>query len=68
MISPTRVALISALEPVFAALAGWWIGEAITIRVIMGGTLIIAGMLVAELRHFLKRKPHDDKNNSNPTT
>lgn len=68
MISPTRVALISTLEPVFAALAGWWVGETITLRIILGGTLIIAGMLVAELRHFFKRKPYDDRNYSDPTT
>jgi drug/metabolite transporter (DMT)-like permease len=54
MISPTRLALISAIEPVFAAMAGWWIGEIITRRIITGGTLIIIGMLVAELRHILK--------------
>jgi drug/metabolite transporter (DMT)-like permease len=68
MISPTRVALISALEPVFAALAGWWVGEIITLRIIIGGTLIIAGMLVAELRHFFKGRQHDDTNHSDPTT
>jgi drug/metabolite transporter (DMT)-like permease len=68
MISPTRVALISALEPVFAALTGWWVGESITIRVIMGGTMIIAGMLVAELRHFFIGKQHDDKDHSDSPT
>ncbi len=52
--SPTRVGLIAALEPVFAALAGWWIGEAITMRVILGGMLILAGMLTAELGHLLR--------------
>jgi len=56
LVSPTRLALIAALEPVFAALAGWWIGEVITLRVIIGGALIIAGMLVAESRHFFRRK------------
>jgi drug/metabolite transporter (DMT)-like permease len=55
LVSPTRVALIAALEPVFAAVAGWWVGEIITWRIIIGGTLIIIGMLVAELRHLLKR-------------
>jgi drug/metabolite transporter (DMT)-like permease len=54
--SPTRVALIAALEPVFAAMAGWWVGETLTRRVIAGGALIVMGMLVAELSHFLKRK------------
>jgi len=56
LVSPTRLALIAALEPVFAALAGWWVGEVITLRIIIGGTLIIAGMLVAESRHFFKRE------------
>jgi drug/metabolite transporter (DMT)-like permease len=54
--SPTRVGLISALEPVFAAAAGWWIGEAITLQVVIGGILIMTGMLVAELGHLLRRK------------
>jgi drug/metabolite transporter (DMT)-like permease len=67
MISPTRVALISALEPVFAALASWWVGEIITLRVIIGGALIITGMLVAELRHFFKRKTPNDQTYTNPT-
>lgn len=56
LISPTRVALIAALEPVFAALAGWWVGEMITLRISMGGVLIVAGMVVAELRYILKKK------------
>ncbi len=47
--SPTRVALIGAMEPVFAALAGWWIGEPITLRILVGGALILTGMVVAEL-------------------
>jgi drug/metabolite transporter (DMT)-like permease len=50
--SPTRVALIAALEPVFAALAGWWVGEAVTLRILSGGTLIVIGMLLAELGHL----------------
>jgi drug/metabolite transporter (DMT)-like permease len=55
LVSPTRVALIAALEPVFAAAAGWWVGEIITLRIIIGGMLIVLGMLVAESRHLLKR-------------
>jgi drug/metabolite transporter (DMT)-like permease len=54
--SPTRVALIAALEPVFAAIGGWWIGELITSRIIFGGALIIAGMLLAELGHLLRQR------------
>lgn len=54
--SPTRVALIAALEPVFAAVGGWWVGELITPRIVLGGALIIAGMLLAEVGHLLRRK------------
>lgn len=54
--SPTRIALIAALEPVFAAAAGWWVGEALTVRIIAGGALIFIGMLVAELGHLLRQK------------
>lgn len=52
--SPTRVALIAALEPVFAAVGGWWVGEVITPRILTGGALIVAGMLLAELRYLLR--------------
>lgn len=54
--SPTRVALIAALEPVFAAIGGWWVGEIITPRIFMGGALILAGMLLAELGHLLRQR------------
>lgn len=54
--SPTRVALIAALEPVFAALGGWWVGEIITPRILTGGALIVAGMLLAELGHLLRQR------------
>ncbi len=56
LVSPTRLALIAALEPVFAALAGWWVGETLTTRILIGGTLILAGMLVAESRHIFKKE------------
>ncbi|MCK6628069.1 MAG: DMT family transporter [Anaerolineae bacterium] len=54
--SPTRVALIAALEPVFAAIGGWWVGEIITPRILMGGALIVAGMLLAELGYLLRQR------------
>jgi len=54
--SPTRVALIAALEPVFAAVGGWWVGEAITPRILTGGALIVAGMLLAELGYLLRQQ------------
>jgi hypothetical protein len=32
------------------------VGELITPRIVFGGTLIIAGMLLAELGHLLRQK------------
>jgi drug/metabolite transporter (DMT)-like permease len=47
----THTALIFALEPVFAAVfSALLYGEALTARALVGGALILAGMLVAELR------------------
>lgn len=54
--SPTHVGLIATLEPVFAALAGWWVGESITSRIISGGALIVLGMLLAELGPLLRQR------------
>ncbi len=53
----THVALIYALEPVFAAAVAHWLrGEVITPRMQLGCALILAGMLCAELGPHL-RKP-----------
>ena len=47
--SPTRVALIFALEPVFAALTSYFvINEAFTASMIAGCGLILAGIILAE--------------------
>jgi drug/metabolite transporter (DMT)-like permease len=49
ILPPVRVALISALEPVFAALwAALFIGERLTLRELMGGALIVFGVVVGE--------------------
>ena len=48
--SSARAALIFCLEPIFAAGAAWvWLGERLSGPQYVGGALIIAGMLVAEL-------------------
>ncbi len=48
--SPTHTALIFSLEPVFAALFSFLLArEPITGRVVLGGTLILAGTLIAEI-------------------
>ncbi|MCA1831906.1 MAG: DMT family transporter [Actinomycetota bacterium] len=50
VVSPTRVALILAMESVFAALFGFWFaGERIGAIGWAGGALILAGVLVGEL-------------------
>ena len=48
--TPTRTALLFSLEPVFAALFGWWLAaELLGPRELLGCTLILAGMVMAEL-------------------
>jgi drug/metabolite transporter (DMT)-like permease len=47
---PTRVAIIMSTEPVFAALfAVLFGGESATMRMLIGGLLVLAAMLMAEL-------------------
>lgn len=49
--TPTRVALIFATEPVFAAIAGYfWANDRLSASAIIGCILILFGMVVAELR------------------
>lgn len=49
--SPTRTALIYALEPVWAWLTSWLaLGEKLSALAIAGGSLILAGVLLVELK------------------
>jgi drug/metabolite transporter (DMT)-like permease len=48
--TPTHTALLFSLEPVFAALFGWWLAhEVLGAKELIGCGLILAGMIVAEL-------------------
>ncbi len=48
--SAVKVALIFALEPVFAALTAWTVGgERVTIAGVLGGLLIVVAMILGEL-------------------
>jgi len=48
--TPSHTALLFSLEPVFAALFGWWLAsEALGLKELIGCALILAAMLVAEL-------------------
>ena len=58
ILPPVRVALISSLEPMFAALwAALFIGERLTTRELAGGALIVAGVVVGEAGAALRRAP-----------
>jgi drug/metabolite transporter (DMT)-like permease len=49
--SPTHAAVLISLEPVFAVLTSWLLGsERLGPRVLLGGALIFAGILLAELK------------------
>jgi drug/metabolite transporter (DMT)-like permease len=55
--TPTRTAIILSMEPVFAALFAWfWLGEKMGMWGWMGAGSILAGILLAELGPFLRRK------------
>lgn len=56
--TPTHTALLFSLEPVFAALFGWWwAGEQLGARALLGCGLILLGMIVAELGDGAEPQP-----------
>lgn len=63
--TPTRVALIFAMEPVFAAICGYiWAGDRLAFSAILGCLFIFAGMIFAELpssKLLFKRKTNKDE-------
>lgn len=51
--TPTHTGLIFSLEPIFAAIfAIIFLGESITIQLIIGGLFIFGGNIIAQLEHF----------------
>jgi drug/metabolite transporter (DMT)-like permease len=49
-LSPTRAAIIMSMEPVFAAFfATLFGGESMTLRVLLGGAMVLSAMLIVEL-------------------
>jgi drug/metabolite transporter (DMT)-like permease len=62
--SATHAAIIFALEPVVAALlAAWFLGERLGLRGNLGGLLVIAGIVAAELK--LRGSPRPDQSSGN---
>lgn len=54
--TPNRAALIFSLEPVFAALFAYWIlGHRLALQEWIGGALVLAGILISELRISAQR-------------
>jgi drug/metabolite transporter (DMT)-like permease len=49
-VTPTRATVIYAMEPVWAGLFGWLMGERMSAIALVGAALILCGMLVSELR------------------
>jgi drug/metabolite transporter (DMT)-like permease len=48
-VGPSRTALLLLLEPVFAVVAGYFVGDRLGVSGISGALLILLGILVAEL-------------------
>jgi drug/metabolite transporter (DMT)-like permease len=47
---PTRSAIIMSMEPVFASFFAVWLGgEDVTTRLLVGGSMVLAAMLMVEL-------------------
>lgn len=54
---PTKVSLIVALESVFGVVGSVLIiGEPLTLRLVIGGLLIISGIVITEIKPFRKRR------------
>lgn len=63
--SATHTGLIFSLEPIFAAMfAMMFIGEGLTMKLVIGGSFILIGNVVAQLEHFhllrfIKKEAHE---------
>ena len=49
-VSPTRATVIYAGEPVWGGVAGYAVGERLPLMALAGAALIVAGVLVSELK------------------
>jgi drug/metabolite transporter (DMT)-like permease len=55
-VSPTRATLIYAGEPVWAGVIGRLVGERLPAQAFIGAALVVAGVIVSELRIKIKKK------------
>jgi drug/metabolite transporter (DMT)-like permease len=57
-VSPSRAALIYLLEPVFSSVFSVWLGyDQVTVPLLLGGGLILAGNLLVEVPGWLRSRP-----------
>jgi len=55
-----KAAIVYAMEPVFAAMFGWlWLSESLGVRGACGGVLVVAAMVLSELRAAPAACPQD---------
>lgn len=55
---PTLASIVMSLESVFAALGGWiFLGDSLTLRELIGCTLVFLAILLAQLRFKRRRSP-----------
>ena len=57
-VSPTKAVLIYTLEPVFAGIIGWLVGEKIGLMAAFGGVLVVASVIISSWlpRYIQERK------------
>ncbi|MDD2716618.1 MAG: DMT family transporter [Candidatus Wallbacteria bacterium] len=57
-LSEVTASIIYSFEPVFAGLTSWlYLGEKLTLKILLGGVLIFAGMIISELCGQETKKP-----------
>lgn len=60
----SQVAVLQNIQPIIAtALAAMFLGEPVTVTLVTGGIIVIAGVVLSQLKPGLFRWPFDDKTN-----
>jgi drug/metabolite transporter (DMT)-like permease len=55
-VTADKAALVYAMEPVFAAMFAWmWLGEILTLQAAIGGSMVVAAVVISELPYFKPR-------------
>jgi drug/metabolite transporter (DMT)-like permease len=66
LVPPTRAAVVMTMEPVFAGLFGVLIGgNQLTLRILIGSSLVLAGMVIVQLNPFPQSQTKFSQNAEN---